>query len=272
MAVNYAAKYSNLVDEQFVKSSFTEAAVNTNFDFTGVNTVNVYSIPTVAMGDYSMTGNSRYGTPAELQDSIQALTLAQDRAFTFSIDRRNYDDTMMTHEAGRALSRQLEVVVIPEVDTYRLGKIVAGAGNTETAAITASNAYTEFLKGVTTLLDAKAPLAGTFAFIGSNFYTQIRLDPAFMKASDVAQDMLVRGQVGTVEGIPLIHVPASYLPANTEFVIANSVAIPSAQKISDYRIHENPPGINGWLVEGRIYYDCWVLTNKAAAIYAQMSA
>lgn len=272
MAINYASKYSNIVDEKFTKASFTQTAVNTNYDFNGVNTVNVYSIETKEMADYKMTGLARYGEPEELQDTVQTLTMTQDRAFTFTIDRRNYTDTMMVRESGRALSRQLEERTIPEVDTYRLGVIVANAGTTKTAAITSDNAYSEFLTGVTTLLDNKAPLSGTFAFIGSNFYKQIRLDPSFIKASDMAQSMLVRGQVGTVEGIPVIHVPASYLPSGTEFVITNQIAVPSAQKIESYKIHDNPPGINGWLVEGRIYYDAWVLENKKPVIYVQKGA
>lgn len=269
MAINYASKYSNVVDEKFTKASFTQAAVNTNYDFAGVNAVNVYSLDTVAMGDYAVSGTSRYGTPSELQDATQTLKMTRDRSFTFTIDRRNYTDTMMVREAGRALSRQLEERTIPEVDTYRLSVITANAGTTKALTITAANAYSEFLTGVTTLLDNKAPLSGTFAFIGSNFYKQIRLDSSFIKASDMAQEMLVRGQVGMVEGIPIIHVPASYLPTGTEFVISNQVAVPSAQKIESYKIHDNPPGINGWLVEGRIYYDAWVLTNKKPVIYLQ---
>ena len=55
------------------------------------------------------------------------MTIAKDRSFTFTIDRKSYDDTMMTMEAGRALRRQIDEVVIPEVDTYRIGKLVSGA-------------------------------------------------------------------------------------------------------------------------------------------------
>lgn len=270
--INYASKYSPIVDERFTQASFTQAAINTDFDFTGVNTVNVYSMAVADMVDYASSGTNRYGTPAELEDSVQTLVLSQDRSFTFTIDRRNYEDTMMVRESGKALNRQLTEVVIPEVDKYRLGVITAGAGTTATEAITSTNAYTSFLKGVTTLLDNKAPLAGTFAFVGSNFYTQIRLDPSFIKASDMAQGMLVNGQVGSIEGVPIIHVPASYLPTGLEFVITNRIATPSAQKIESYKIHDNPPGINGWLVEGRIYYDAWTLTNKKPVIYAHKSA
>lgn len=273
MAVNYASKYSANVQEKFTLASITANAVNTSVDFVGVNAVNLYHIPTVAMGDYTMSGSTRYGAATELQNTVETLTMSKDRAFTFTIDRRNQTDTMMTLEAGRALRRQLEEVIIPEVDTYRIAKIVAGAGTSATpAAITKTNAYTSFLDGVTTLLENKVPLNGCFAYISANFYKQIRLDESFIKASDMAQDMLSKGVVGMVEGIPLVYAPGSYLPAKTEFVITHRDACVVAQKIEDYKIHDNPPGINGFLVEGRMYYDAWVLDNKKMAIYLHASA
>ena len=43
----------------------------------------------------------------------------------------------------------------------------------------------------------------------------------------------------------------------------------SPLKLQDYRIHSDPPGISGSLVEGRVVYDAFVLQNKAKAIYYQ---
>ena len=34
-----------------------------------------------------------------------------------------------------------------------------------------------------------------------------------------------------------------------------------------YRIHDDPPGISGWLVEGRTIYDAFVLNEKRYAVY-----
>lgn len=268
MAVNYASKYSDKVQERFTLGTLTEKAINREYDFVGVNAVNIYTIPTSAMKDYTMSGTSRYGSPEELGTSVQTLTLTKDRSFTFTIDRRNYEDSQMVLEAGKALSRQIEEVIIPELDVYRLSKIVANAGTSASpVAITKDNAYTSFLAGVTTLLDNKVPMTGLVAYISSNFYTQIRLDPSFIKASDLAQDMLIKGQVGMIEGIPVVYSPSTYLPENTEFVITHPVATVAAEKLAEYKIHDNPPGINGWLVEGRIYYDAFVLDTKKKAIY-----
>lgn len=273
MAINYAEKYSEKVDERFTKSSLTAAAFNSDYDFDGVDTINIYGVSTSPMNDYQMTGNQRYGTPDELGDDTQTETLKQDRSFTYTIDRRNYTDTMMTKESGKSLNRQLREVVIPETDAYSIGKLAAGAGTISSPTpVDKTNAYESFLTGVTTILDNKAPLEGSFAFIGTNFYKSIRLDDAFIKKGDMSQDMLVRGAVGAVENVPLIYVPTSYMPEGVEFIITNRIAAVRAQKLSDYKIHIDPPGINGWLVEGRIYYDAFVLANKKKAIYSHISA
>jgi N4-gp56 family major capsid protein len=272
MALNYAEKYSAQIDERFKQGSITAPAINNNYDFVGVKTVKVYSIPTADMNDYTRTGASRYGTPTDLQDSIQEMTLSKDRAFTFTIDRGDNLDQMMIKDAGAALQRQLDEVVIPEIDIYRLGVIAAGAKNTATAAITKANAYSAFLDGVEKLTDELAPLGGRIAYVSSAFYKYIKQDPSFIQASDIAQNMLLRGQLGMVDGIPIITAPTSWLPKNTAFIITNPVACVAPIKLADYKIHDNPPGINGWLVEGRVIYDAFVLNNKKGAIYVHKTA
>ena len=112
MAINYASKYAAQIDERFSREAFSTGAVNQDYDFVGVKTVNVYSIPTAKMNDYSRTGANRYGTPEELENSVQELTMSQDRSFTFTIDRGNYTDTQMVNAAGAALQRQLREVVV----------------------------------------------------------------------------------------------------------------------------------------------------------------
>jgi len=160
-----------------------------------------------------------------------------------------------------------------EVDIYRLGVIVANAGTTETGAITnGTGAYDAFLTGVTTILGNKAPLAGSFAFISPSFYRHIRLDPLFILPSDTGQQTRFNGQVATVEGLPVILVPNNYLASGVEFAIHNRLATPAAQKLAEYKTHDNPPGINGWLVEGRIYHDAWAFDNKKNVIYVHRNS
>ena len=116
MAVNYAEKFSQTIDEQLSKDSLTDKAVNKDYDFDGVNKVNVYSVETVPLNDYNINAKSnRYGTPVELGNDVQTLELTQDKSFTFSIDRKNATDTMMAMSAAKALARELKEVVTPTI-------------------------------------------------------------------------------------------------------------------------------------------------------------
>lgn len=268
MAINYAEKYSAKIDERFKLGAFTAGAVNNSYDFIGVQSIKIYSVPTAAMGNYTLSGTSRYGTPAELENSVQEMVMSQDRAFTFTIDRRNYSDTMMINAAGSALQRQIDEVIIPELDTYRLSKMCAATGiQSAKGTLSKSNAYEALLDAGVALTEKKVPLAGRMAFVTPTFYKLIKQDDSFIKKGDMAQSIAIKGVVGEVDGVPLIQIPSSYLPTGVNFIVTNKEATIAPTKLAEYKIHDNPPGINGWLVEGRIYYDAFILKNKAAAIY-----
>ena len=71
MGINYASKYASQIDERFTKEAMSNPVVNRDYDFVGVKTVNVYSVPTAAMNDYTRSGSNRYGTPTELENTVQ---------------------------------------------------------------------------------------------------------------------------------------------------------------------------------------------------------
>jgi N4-gp56 family major capsid protein len=275
MAVNLASKYSGKVDERFKLKSLTEAATHQEYEWNGVNAVNVYSIATSAMGNYARTGANRYGTPAELDDTVANYTLSRDRAFTFSIDKGNREDSQMVREAGKALARQNDEVVVPEIDIYRLSKLAAAAtansGVPAATNITTSNAYSSFLQATAYLDDNKVPQEGRIAFVTPSFYNFLKQDSTFLKASDIGQTMLINGQVGEVDGVKIVKVPTSYMPAKTPFILVHKSVMCAPKKLQEYKIHENPPGINGNLVEGRIYYDAFVLDAKKKGVYAWLT-
>jgi len=268
MAMNIASKYSPKVVERFSKKSLTDKGLNKDYDWAGVATVTVYSVPTVAMGDYSRTGTSRYGTPTELGNTKQDMLLTKDRAFTFTVDKGNLSETMGVMEAGKALARQTDEVFTPELDTYRFG-VWAAATNTQAvtpAAITALNAYSQFLEAQEKLDEALVPETNRICYAKPSYIKFLKLDDNFIKASDLAQNMLIKNQVGEVDGVQIVKVPTTRMPAATEFILMNPSCSCSPLKLEDYKIHDNPPGINGKLVEGRYIYDCFVLETQGTAI------
>ena len=276
MAINLASKYSKKVDERFSLLSVTEnIGLNKDYDWNGVKTVTVYNIDTVAMGNYNRSGTSRYGNPAELGDTKTEYSLSKDRSFTFTIDRGNYTEQLMVKEAGKALARQIKEVVVPEIDIYRLNAWATAAvanSHVETHAITNGNAYSYFLNAQEALDEDKVPQTGRICYVTPKFYNLLKQDDSFIKVGDLSQKMLINGQVGEVDGVRIIKIPSSYLPSNTAFLLIWPKCSVSPKKLEDYKTHDNPPGINGWLVEGRVIYDAFVLNAKKDAIFVHKTA
>lgn len=271
MAMNLASKYSNKVDERFYRDSQAFLATNKDYEWTGVKTINVYQIDTVPLTDYNRTGASnRYGTPSNLGNTIQSFTIAKDRSFTFLIDKGDKLQSQMVMDAGKSLAREEREVIVPEVDTYVFGKMAAGAaeaGHAVNDTVTSSTAYATFLKASEVLGNANVPDTGRIAFCSYAFANLMMLDPAFVKYSDKSQEMVIKGILGEVDGTKIVKVPASRLPLGCSFLIAHPSATVAVEQLNEYKTHEDAPGYSGWLVEGRMIYDAFVLAGKQDALY-----
>ncbi len=280
-AVNYAAKYAQYVDERFRLNSLTAALINNNFDWIGVKTVKVFSRSLATLNDYQTSGSNRYGTPDELGNNEQEMTITQDKSFTYTIDAASEQDTNGTMEAAATLAENIDNLVIPALDTYRLSVIAAKAptqgvvsGKTHiiTNAVTKTNAYEEFLSCQEVLDDDKAPLGGRISVVTPAYLNKIKLDEHFTKWGDMATQIAINGIAGDIDGVPVVKVPTTYMPENVDFLITNPIACPSPVKLQEFKINYDAPGISGALVEARVRYDAFVLDKKADAIAVHKSA
>lgn len=275
MAIELAEKYLPYVDEQFSTESKKDMLTNQDFSWSGAHTVKIYKVSTGTMNDYGRsgptTGNwSRYGAVQSLDATTQTMTLRKDRSFTFAIDALDAEETEGSLEAAAALARQIRQVVIPEVDTYVLGQICAGAGNKPSAlALTKDNIYTEIIKGNKILDDAEVPETDRKLVVTPDVYLLMKQCKDIVMETDVGEDMRIRGVIGNLDGLSVLRVPASRLPEGFGFMIVHPCATVAPTKLESYKTHQDPPGISGALVEGRIVYDAFVLDNKKKAIYYQ---
>ena len=275
MAINIVTKYQPYVDEIFTKESKKSLLTNQDYDWTGAHTIKVYKITTSEMQDYKrnpvagFTG-SRYGEIKDLDATTEEMTLKKDRSFTFVIDKLDNEETAGQLAAASALARQQRQVVIPEVDTYTYGVMATGAG-TKPAAVTLTdeNIYTEILKAGTALDNADVPEDNRQLVVTPDVYQLMKRCKDIVMETNIGNDLRIRGVIANLDGANVIKVPAARLPKNFGFMLAHPVATVAPTKLEDYKIHQDPPGISGSLVEGRICYDAFVLENKAKAIYYQ---
>ena len=274
--INLVTAFRPLVDEKFSSESKKALLTNQDFDWTGAHSIKIYKVSTSAMNDYDRPGAntatnwSRFGPVAGLDATTEEMTLKKDRSFTFAIDKLDTDETAGQLQAASALERQLREIVIPEVDNYTFGVMCENAGNKPAAlALTAENICGEIFKANTTLDNAEVPETGRIIVVTPDIYLLMKQSKDIFLDTDLTAEMRLNGVIAQLDGAQIIKVPANRLPSDFGFMVAHPVATVAPTKLEDYRIHQDPPGISGDLVEGRVCYDAFVLDNKKAAIYYQ---
>ena len=275
MAIELATKYLPYVDEIFTKESKKSLLTNNDFSFAGAGTVKIYKINTAEMNDYGRNGAasgnwSRYGAVESLDATTETMTLGKDRSFTFVIDKMDEDETGGALAGASALARQVRQVVIPEVDSYIYDIMAKSAGTKPDAiALTKTNIYENILSASKALDDALVPEEGRVLVVTPDTYRIMKLNSEIIMNTEVGADDRKKGVIGNLDGATVIKVPASRLPEGFGFMLAHPSGTVAPTKLEDYKTHQDPPGINGTLVEGRIVYDAFVFGNKAKAIYYQ---
>lgn len=274
MSIELATKFAPYTDEIFKNESKLSILTNTDFDWSGAHSVVIWKISTSAMNDYKRSVGSeddesfsRYGKITDLNAQIEEMLLKKDRSFIFNVDKLDTDETAQQIEAGKALARELREVVIPEVDTYTYGIMVADAGIKATpAALTAQNIYTSILAGSEALDDSEIPDTERVLVLNPATYTLLKQAVEF-DHTDIGTDLKIKGVVGILDGMTVVKVPASRLPKNFGFMIAHPSATVAPVKLEDYGIHPDTVISSGTIVTGRIAYDAFVLDNKKNGIY-----
>lgn len=275
MAIELITQYLPYVDELFTKESKKSMLTNQDLSWTGAHTVKVYKVTTAKMNDYGRsgptTGNwSRYGEIQGLDTTTEEFTLKKDRSFTFVVDKLDKDETGNTLAAASALARQIREVVIPEVDTYVYGVMAAGAGyKPEALGLTSENIYTAITEANTAMDNADVPETGRVLVVTPDVYLLMKRCKDIIMETDIGSDLRLKGVIANLDGNVVVKIPKNRLPKNFGFMLVHPVATVAPTKLEDYKTHQDPPGISGELVEGRICYDAFVLENKAKAIYYQ---
>lgn len=269
MSINLASKFVEKTTELLKAKAKTTSIVNTEWSWDGVNAINVYTLTDPTMNTYNPNGANRYGSPNEVQDTKQTFTLTRDRSWTNTIDMINYQDTLEIRKPAKFLAQATKNVLVPEIDTYRLATLAtagaltsAGPNGTITArnavvtagASTAANAYTNFLTMNADITNNEAPEDGRVAIMIPSYYNLLK-QGGFILDSDAAYGDLKSGNLGTVDGVKVVICPSSRMPSATDLIITHPINMAAPEKLRDYTVHKNPPGVNGYLIEFRIRYD-----------------
>ncbi len=266
MAIQYITLDQGTVDEKFKREALSTGFVNQDFEFTGGNGIRLYSVGTTPLTDYDR--ETGYGTPSLASTSKQEHILSQEKKFHTLLDNMDIDETGGALNPAAWLARQIREQVVPTIDTYRFAQMAAATGvTTVTEASTKLNIYEHITDGTEVMDDEEVPAVGRIIGMTPKSHKLLKNSDDFVKNSESGQAIAFTGQVGLVDGLPVVSVPKARLGLNVNFIIAHPVATTSPIKLSTVRINDDPDNYDGYLVSGRFYYDAFVLDNKVKAIY-----
>ncbi len=267
MAVNLATKYDKKLDQIFNHASYTDAYVNRDYDFDGVETVKVWTVTTVAPSDYDRTSTGdRFGGNAEVQDTVATYTLQNDKSFKLAVDNGNNTQQMRAKQAAKVLKLEIQEQIVPMIDKDRLATAATAAAAAGNNLSPSADAYTDFLKMGIKLDEAQAPQEGRVAFVTPGMYGALKKNiTTTLHADGYNSGLVAKGYKGELDGVPVILVPTSYMPANTSAVMYHKAGLLGAKQINKAWVKEDSEFVDGALLMGRYIFDTFALDAKKKA-------
>jgi len=275
MTINLATQqFQKKVADKFYLESVIAGRTSKEFSWDGVKSINVWTIVSQEPGDYTRSGTSRYGTPTDVEDTVQTMEITQDKSVSMVVDKGDNRQQMIIKNAGKVLAVELREKFVPMVDKYALSKWNTGRGQytVKSATLSTDNIVTEIGKHVTALGNKNVPVGDCVCYIGYTNYALLLGSKEFINIWNLGDKAVGKGKVGEVRGLTIVAIPDAYLPNGVNFltVCKNSVLLPF--QIKDTKVHEDAPGISGALMEIRYLYDAFVLKAKEDGVIACLDA
>lgn len=289
MQHNFESKAAKKLVEAYYLDSYTEGVFSNKYDWDGVATIRLRSLPSVPLNQYvwDKVDGSRFGPLVEQGDKAQPLTMTQDYSYNIAIDKRNNTGTLMEKAAGTIAKNQVREQLIPQTDKYRLQALSVGNGVTgfgtaavggiiETGvALTKSNAIEKILRSNAAMNNKRVPKRNRVLFIKETESINIKLADQVVGSQatiqDVAKRVIKSGELGMIAGLHIVEVPDDDMPEGVVYMIVAKDAAVAPTKIRTMRTLTTHPDVDGPVAQGRFFYDCFVIQEHANGVLVAKS-
>ena len=285
-----AQKFLPMLDEIYTTESRTAIldTLSERVQFTGANTVNLFTLSTMGMGNYDRNAGF---VPGDVNGSWQPYVLNVDRGRSYMVDTLDNDESLGL-AAGSLLSTVERQHVIPEVDAFRFSEYASNADASQivSGTIATGAAAVAAVDAATVALDiAEVPYEGRILFVSPAFYGLIKSGITRMVMNrdrdadynvEMYNDMRVitvpqpRFQTAITLAAPTTSSGAGgFAPASGASAINYMIIHPSAvlQVMQHYAPRVFSPEQNieadAWRVQPRYCHGAWVKAHKTNGIY-----
>lgn len=296
-SIALADKYIPLIDEKYSVETTSAVLEKPEFvrNFDGANAVQILSIATQALGDYSRANGYVDGN---ITATWETHTLSQDRGRRFLLDSMDDEETLGL-TLGGAMSEFMSQDVSPEIDAYRYATISSKAGNSATATLSASTAKTAIDAGRTVMKEAKVNLNGGWLFVTPTVLNYLENSDFFTYTLDASADQPRGGAIGKYRELNVVEVPQTqFYTAITQYdgetsgeeaggyiknastgkdinflIVANNACLPVIKHNPSNVINpDDNQTADSYIMKYRLYHDIFVPTNKVNGIYLHNKA
>lgn len=289
-AINLVTKYSKDIDNKFSIESVIGNNYSNKFSFVGARTIKIFTPETVDLNTYGRptTTNTatntlaRFGSYKDVETTIQELQMSQDKSFAMTVDTANEEETDKVITAMKWLGAEIKEKVTPTMDKYTLDAWAKGHGltsgnavQTASGTLTAKNALIDALfEASSALTNELVPLNDRIVYVKESLRKDLMRNDYVIHYDAIGGKAYEKGLVGTIDGMKIICVPDSYMPymaasnaKQVNFIATYKDAVIRPVKIKQTRILSEVAGIDGDVLEGRFYYDAFVLDAKCKGVY-----
>lgn len=272
--IHFDEKFRSALAKYFAYKSVTEDLYNHNIDaeFSGSDTVHISEIAVSDWNNYQKSQDpskgSRFGDAKEVADYKYTFRLSQDVSFDRTVDRGNNDAQQFIKKAGAVMKAYTDKVIRPNKDKYRLKKWVEEAGIHKelSAAPTKSTILETIMSLHSDMIDENVPADAGVLLIRRDVYINAKLADQVVKIENVAEKSVIKGAVGTLDGLAVKPVSARILPANVYFMIIVKDAAIAPEKINLFRGIRDSENMDGDRIQFRLKFDAFVMPSQCAGV------
>ena len=274
LAVNYLADPSNL-NAVYKASSKTADLEASRVQFIGADTV---KLPKISFGAALGTYDRALGfTAMDVTKSWDTYQLSQDKGNQILVDVMD-DEESKGQGVIQFANEYIRRIVVPAVDTYRFGKLTTGAGTTNAildAAVTSETILDLLLASFEKFTEDE--VENTEGLI---LYMTPAIETLLMSSTDIQKFVGMGEWNGSIDtkvkmfnNAKIVVVPTARLGLDVDFMLVDPSAVLSVVKHNPayFFAAGTHTGIDGDIINYRLYYDLFVIAERSAGIYVLKS-
>lgn len=254
-------------------------------------------IPSLVLQGFANYDREKGYTQGALSVNWQLAQMTQDRGRSFNLDANDVDETNFVLTAGNVMSEFQRTKVIPEVDAYRVAKLVTEAGSERSRTYTPaeSSILKELKTDIATVRDKLGDSEQLVCLMAIPVNAILDNSEKLSKQLDTVN--FERGeaymQVKAIDGVPILRVPSSrmhsaitmiadgeggYAKAESavgvNWIICAKSAPIAVSKTDAVLIFppEQYPMAHAWHVDYRKYHDLWLPSNKKDGVFVNLAS